>query len=123
MSSRSRRTVAKTSSQTPPTPNHLQPIRAIRVESGEPRRSLTQVFQIFFQRRLSAFQPPPRSRFGAAGSSRDGAKQRRAENVDVAKALMESMFCAFIKFWAALRAQCRGKTSATSRRASRAHNR
>jgi hypothetical protein len=104
MSSRSRRTVAKTSSQTSPTANHLQPIRAIRVESGEPRRSLTQVFQLFFRRRLSIFQPPPRSRFGGAGTSRDGVKQRRAENVDVVKVLMESMFCAFIKFWAALRA-------------------
>jgi hypothetical protein len=75
MSSRSRRTVAKTSSQTTPTANHLQPIRAIRVESGEPRRSLTQVFQIFFHRRLRAFQPPPGSQFGAAGTSRGGVKQ------------------------------------------------
>jgi hypothetical protein len=106
-----------------PSANHLQPIRAIRIESGGAGRSRTHFFQIFFHRRLRALKAPPRSHFGAAGTLRGSVKRRRAANVDGAKPLMESMFCAFIKYWAALPAQRRRKTPAPSRYRSGAHNR
>jgi len=88
-------TVAKTSSQARLPANHLQAIRAIRIESGQWRRSRVHIFQIFFHRRLRALRAPRDSRFSAARALLGRWQGRCHAADDASKALMESVFPAF----------------------------
>jgi hypothetical protein len=105
------------------TPNHLPAIRAIRIRFRFRKRSRAHISQIFFHRRFCALRASRLGPCGAARALRSGLMRRHNVIREVAKPLVESLFCAFSKFCALGACALRRKTCVTSRRRSRAHNR